>query len=404
MNWTRKLVAVAGVALMAVGLASAQPGKKPEGAPAMRPPVPPPTDYAAIAEKVVSTSANVKEGDIVSIGGGPQDMPLLEELVVAVRKRGAHPLLLVSSESIEKKLLASTPEKYDTQEPKGWLSLAKLVNVHIEIPAVRDPNIYTAIPAERRAKMDKARQVVPDTFLKRKVRTVSLGNGFEPSPARARELGISEGELAKMFWDGLSGDYTTVQTKCDALKTTLAAGKLLKITHANGTDLTIKLKSKKVVTSDGVITDADVKAGGPGVQVWLPAGEAYLIPGAADGKLVDDRTITEGKVVEGLTLDLKAGKVTALTAKTGWDAVKARYDLAGAGKNELSMVDFGCNPAVKSSGKFESYVAAGTVTLGLGGNTWAGGTNKEPYSLSLHLPGTNVTLDGKPLIENGVLK
>jgi leucyl aminopeptidase (aminopeptidase T) len=346
----------------------------------------------------------VKEGDIVSIGGGPQDLPLLEELVVAVRKRGAHPLLILGSESIEKKLVASTPDKYDTQEPKAYLGLMKLVNVHIELPPVRDPSIYAALPAERRAKQDKARQVIPDTMLKRKVRVVSLGNGFEPSPVRARELGISEGELTKLFWDGLSGDYTTVQTKCDALKATLTTGKLLKITHANGTDLTIKLKSKKVTTSDGVMTDADVKAGGPGVQVWLPAGEAYLVPGAADGKVVDDRMLTEGKVVEGLALDVKAGKSTSLTAKSGWDAVKARYDLAGPGKTELSIVDFGCNPSVKSSGKFESYVAAGTVTLVFGGNTWAGGTNKEPYSMQLHLPGTNVSLDGKPLIENGILK
>ena len=85
-------------------------------------------------------------------------------------------------------------------------------------------------------------------------------------------------------------------------------------------------------------------------------------------------------------------------------AGKPHYDLAGPGKNELSIVDFGCNPAVKNAGKMESFVAAGTVTLLFGNNTWAGGTNKEPFALSLFLPGTTVTLDGKPLIENGVLK
>src|SRR5258705_11074861 len=98
MTMTKKLLAVAGVALAGIGLASAQPASKP--AP------PPPVDYAAIAEKVVSTSANVKEGDVVQIIGGPGDLALLEELVVAVRKRGAYPLVTLTPESLAKKLIA----------------------------------------------------------------------------------------------------------------------------------------------------------------------------------------------------------------------------------------------------------------------------------------------------------
>ena len=100
--------------------------------------------------------------------------------------------------------------------------------------------------------------------------------------------------------------------------------------------------NKKVLTSDGIITDADIKAGGPGVQVWLPAGEAYFVPGASNGKIVDDKFLFEGKLVEGVTVEVKNGKSTAISAKSGWDAVKARYDLAGPGKAELSIVDFGC--------------------------------------------------------------
>ena len=415
MHMKRKLVAVAGVALGAgvmtavvgTGLVAAQPQSAPQ---AMKPPMPPPApviDYAAIAEKVVGTAANVKEGEIVQVAGGPQDLALLEEIVVAVRKRGAYPLFTLDSENIAKKLVASFPEKYDAQLPKLDVELNKLVNVRIVLPAVRDPSIFNSLSAERRAKIAKAEaQADPGAIArKRNVRLVELGNGFAPSPARAKELGISEPELTKLFWEGINADYASVQAKCDALKATLSAGKELKITHANGTNLTVKLKgNKKMLTSDGVISDADIKAGGPGVQVWIPAGEVYFVPASSEGKVVDDRLLVEGKVVDGFTTDIKGGKSTSVSAKAGWDAVKARYDLAGAGKTELSVVDFGCNPAVKTTGKFESFVAAGTVTLFFGGNVWAGGTNKEPYGMNLFLPGMTVTLDGKPLIENGVLK
>ncbi len=415
MVMTRKLAAVAGLVagVAVIGAGWAQPSGKPAAvkpAPppeAMKPPIPKPqgpVDYAAIADKVVGTSANVKEGEIVQILGGPGDLPLLEEIVVAVRKRGAFPLLQINSESIAKKVVATVPEKYDTQAPKLALELSKLVNVRIAIPAVRDPAIFYSISPERQVKIAKAEQPAEELARKRNVRLVELGNGFAPSPARAKDLGISEGELTRMFWDGIGADYATVQGTCEALKTTLARGKELKITHPNGTNLTIKLKGNKVTTNDGVITDAEIKAGGPGVNVWLPAGEAYVVPASADGVVTDDRLVFNGHVLEGVTISLQKGKTTSINAKSGWDGLKARYELAGPGKAELSTVDFGCNPAVKSSGKVESFVAAGTVTLFFGGNLWAGGTNKEPFNLELFLPGTSVTLDGKPLIENGSLQ
>ena len=402
MTKTRKLVAVAGVAVGIIGLASAQPAPKP-GPPAMKAPPPPPVDYAGIAEKVVSASANVKEGDIVQIIAGPQDLTLLEELVVAVRKRGAFALPTLQSESTLKKLIATTPDKYDTQPQKLDTALNKIINVQIVVPAVRDANIWMSVPAERRAKLEKQFEAAADVMRKRNVRYVELGNGFAPSAGRARELGISEADLTRIYWDGLSADFTAVQAKCESLKNAIAGGKELKITHSNGTDVTIKLKGKKVLVSDGIITDAEAKAGGPGVQVWLPAGEVYFVPGTSQGKVVDDRNAIGDKVVEGVVFEVKGGKATSVTAKANWDVVKSRWDLAGPGKTELSVVDLGCNPSIKA-GPFESFVGAGMVTLTFGGNAWAGGTNKEPWFFNVQLTGTNVLLDGKPLIKDGALQ
>lgn len=378
------------------GLVAAQPKKLP--APAL--------DFAAIAEKVVGKTANVKEGEIVQIVTGPNDVALAEELAVAVRKRGAWPLITLRSETLVKKLIAGVPEKYDTQAPKLGLALAKMINVVIEIPAVRDPNVIAALPPARRAAQDKTGAAAMDLRFKRNVRIVELGNGLAPSPSHANVLGVAEAELAKLYWDGISADYTPVEEKATALKALLAKGGQLKITHANGTDLTMKIKGRKVYVSDGVISDADRKAGGANVSAWLPAGEVYLapVPGSVNGKLVDDRYLHDGKEVLGLTIDVKAGKITNVTAKSGWDAVKPHYDAAGPGKLEISVFDIGINPAIKTTPKLESYVSAGTVTLITGNNTWAGGTNKEPFSMNMHLPGTTVLLDGKPIIENGALK
>ena len=45
-----------------------------------------------------------------------------------------------------------------------------------------------------------------------------------------------------------------------------------------------------------------------------------------------------------------------------------------------------------------------TVAVGFGGNSWAGGENTLSYGHAVFLPGSTVTLDGKPIVEKGDLK
>jgi hypothetical protein len=40
----------------------------------------------------------------------------------------------------------------------------------------------------------------------------------------------------------------------------------------------------------------------------------------------------------------------------------------------------------------------------MGNNVWAGGDNKISYGYFVSLTGATITLDGKPVVENGQLK
>jgi aminopeptidase len=364
----------------------------------------PKPDYAALAEKLVSTTANVKEGEVVEITTGPNDLAFAEEIAVAVRKRGAYALITYGSEAIAKKVVASVPEKYDEQAPKLALGLVKIVDVHILIPPVRDPAIFDSLSPERRAKQGKEDSLIQTAARKKNIRFIELDNMVAPSPSRAKLYGISEPELTKLFWDGVGADYTAVAEKCKVLGDALAKTTEVKITTASGTDLKLKVKGKKVGISDGMTTDAEIKAKGTNVQVWLPAGEVYLVPGGAEGKIVDDRLLWNGKEATAVTAEVKAGKVTSWSAKSGWDPIKAIYDAAAKGKDLVGVLDFGCNPSLKNAGKLENWGTAGTVTLVVGGNVWAGGNNAAAFGIPLNLSNATVTFDGKTVIENGALK
>jgi aminopeptidase len=361
-------------------------------------------NYVEIANRIVGTSANVKEGEIVELVGTPADMPLLEELSVACSQRGAWPMIVTGSESLLKKWTVQSIAKYDDKLDAARMALAKAVNVIISLPTDRDASIYASLPADRIAKLQQANTSIRQTLLSRNVRQIELDNGLAPSPTRAKELGIDEGELAALYWSGLAADYAGIQAKAKQVQDRLVKANELHLTLPNGTDLKLKL-SHKSQASDGVITDAKAKAGGAQLLLWLPAGEVLVTPvaGTVEGKLVDDRMVHGGKEVLGVTAAIKAGKITSLTAKSGWDGIKAMYEAMPATKVEVSALDFGINPVIRTGGKLETYMGAGNVTISTGANDWAGGTIKGRVGLRFLMSGATVTLDGTPFITNGVL-
>jgi leucyl aminopeptidase (aminopeptidase T) len=186
------------------------------------------------------------------------------------------------------------------------------------------------------------------------------------------------------------------------------AGKEMHITHANGTDLKVQIENRPVIVSDGILSPEDLLKGFASSQVFLPAGEVYLspVPGTAEGRIVVDHAFYQNHEISGLILDFSKGRLASMTAKSGLEPLKAYYDAAEEGKDELSVIDLGINPNIKlkPGSKFKNWVPAGMVTVGVGNNAWAGGENQCPFSYQFFLPGCTVDVDDKTLVEKGNLK
>jgi leucyl aminopeptidase (aminopeptidase T) len=359
-----------------------------------------------VAEKVVGQSAGVKEGDIVLVFGNDEDLPLLEDLAVEVRKRGASPLITVTTNRFARRAYDEVPAKYDNQVPETNLKLAEFVDVIIGTEGI-EARTLKGVPPERVAARAKAGAPVDQLMRKRGVRTVILGNGLYPSAEQAEQFGLSRDQLAEVMYSGIDADYAAVQTTGEQVKKVLAAGKEMRITNPNGTDLRLRIEGRPITVNDGVISAQEQKPGSAETSVWLPAGEVYLIPvlGTAVGTLVSDKEFFRGQPVEGLRLEFKEGKLTSMTAESGLDPLKAAYDAAGPGKDLLSVVDLGINPSLKlpDDNPIHAWSKAGKVTVVIGNNTWAGGTNRVNFGLAPSSPGTSVSVDGKVLIQDGKL-
>lgn len=364
-----------------------------------------------LAQRLVMQSARVKEGEIVFLSGGVRDLELLENLATHVSKVGAFPLVTVLSDRMIKRSFTDVPAKYDSQEPKLDLALADLVNAAIVVDSTESAGLLDGISVERRAARAKAAAPVNKKYVSNSVRFVEVGNGLYPTSWLAQRLGMSQGDLAKSFWEGVNVDHTAMQTRGGTVKAALVAGNKLRIARAaNGTDVTLSIATRPIIVSDGLISAEDVKQGGPAVAVFLPAGEVMITPvaGTANGKVVVERLYFDNKEIQNLTLSFAAGKLASMSGSgPGYAAFKARYDAASdPGKAAFAYVDFGINDKVRlpQASKVGTWVPAGMVTVGIGNNINFGGENNSDYSFFFHLPGTTVTLDGKTIVEDGGLK
>lgn len=368
----------------------------------------PAADNDALARKLVHDSARVKEGDMVLIAGAPRDIELLENLATEVRKVGAYPLVQLNTERLGQLYFSKVPAKYDSQERKLDLQLVRMFNVSINVDSSDALDAFASVPPERVAAVGKAFEPVGALALKEGVRAVNVGNDLYPTSGRARLFGVSREELARSFWEGVNVDYAKLQATAQAGIAAFAGGKAIHITNPNGTDLKARIEGRSVLSSDGVISEEDVKKGGAACQVWLPAGEVFLsvVPGTAEGKVVVERQFFQGKEIAGLTLVYKAGKLASMTARSGLEPLKALYDAAGPGKDSFGAIDIGINPNVRHlpGSRMVSWVPAGMVTLTLGTDSWAGGDNGVSFGLNSYLPGSTLKVDGKTLVEAGALR
>lgn len=359
-------------------------------------------DLQAVARNLV-LAAGVKWGDRVMIGGSVRDAALMEDAAIEVMKAGGQPLIALGSEQLARRSYDEVPAAYDTIKHTLDLALINAFDVSIEIDVGETEGLLAGVPMARRVARGKASEPVTAALLKRNLRTVNLGNGVYPTAPLAKRLGIGQADLAAVFWKAAAVPPESLRTRGEALRSAIAAAKLITLTQANGTSLTVGLDADRAILSDGV-----VRPGKALQATWLPAGELVLpaTAGTAEGKVVIDKLLWDGREIPNLTLTYSKGRLVSMTADSGIAGLKEAYDAAGGAKDLFGYVDIGLNPANTlplGTGRI-IWTAPGAVTVGLGENRFYGGTNASDFSLATQLGAVTLKADTTTIIADGVLK
>src|SRR5438132_4327373 len=361
----------------------------------------------AVAHHLV-TSTMLKEGQTLLISGSVRDLPLMEDLAVEAQKIGLQPMLSLWSERLIRRSYDEVPAKYDAQEQTLGMGMAKLFDGQIAIDFGETEGLLKGVPPERIAARSKANAPVFEAFLKRNTHFVNLGNGLYPTRTLAKRLGISQARLAAGFWKAVAVPPEQTAAAGERLRAAFAGGKMVRLTHPNGTSLTFEVTDRTPNISAGALTEQQAQQGGAALLTWLPAGEFQIagVPGSAEGKVVIDKTLCRWKIVTTMALGFSRGKLTCRTVGSGPAPLKADYDAGGSGKDLFGLIDIGLNPGINVPLATGAVVwpQAGAVTVVLGNDLVGGGSNNSDFGYAGQLGGASVTVDDKPVVVNGRLK
>ncbi|MBI2263753.1 MAG: aminopeptidase [Armatimonadetes bacterium] len=158
-------------------------------------------DFARI---VSDHSLRVKPGEVVLVHFGNHAFPLAEEVAVAIRASGGFPLLSVTTDSLQKRLILDVPEEYLRQPPNHWIRWADDISATLMLGGLDDPQALADVPESRWALLSKAGKEYREKVHSRRVRTLIAAF---PTPKSADFYGLPFDRFNDLVWDALLVDY-----------------------------------------------------------------------------------------------------------------------------------------------------------------------------------------------------
>jgi leucyl aminopeptidase (aminopeptidase T) len=206
--------------------------------------------------------------------------------------------------------------------------------------------------------------------------------------ARAATLpGITE----EVFVTGLDADYDHIAAACEDVLEQVADAGEIRVTSPQGTDITLVPGDREWLPDTGIVHDA-------GDFSNLPAGEVFVSPETADGRVVVDGTMRPHGLLEDrqVAFTVEDGFVTDIEDESVREAVEAAAAEAGEDVYNLAELGIGTNVAVTSlvGSVLLDEKAGGTVHLAIGDNHAIGGDIAVPIHLDGILTEPTVYADG----------
>jgi aminopeptidase len=326
--------------------------------------------------------------------------PLAAPLLLAVQRellvRGAWPLLRVELPGAPEGFYAAARDAHLDGFAPAELAEAEAVDASLRIDAPDNVNALAGVDPGRMARAARARAPLREALLGRRW-AITLW----PTPATAQQAGMATGDFAAfveraLFLDRADPPAAWAQLRdCqERLIARLAPARTLRI-EAEGTDLTLSVAGCRWINSDG--------------RRNMPSGEVFTGPveDSAEGRVrFTVPSAPRGVPVEGVELELRAGRVAAARAARG-DAYLQATLATDDGARALGEIGIGTNFGIDrpvGSILFDEKIG-GTVHLAHGRSyPETGGVNRSAVHWDLICDlraGGRLSADGETILLDG---
>ncbi len=356
------------------------------------------------AHHIVTEYLGVRAGENAIVESWDHTMPMAAAMVDEIRRAGGRVLLVHEDENawwraIDRKQSTLLGR---SSEPE-WAAL-KAADVYVMFWGPGDPD---RIDTLREKTFDEAldwNSTWYEVARKTALRGVRMTAGFV-NEGRARKWGLDRARWEEGVLRACLVDPEELVQSSARLCRTLSRGRHVRITHSNGTDLEVALAGIAPRVMDGRPHPRDKRYGPYGMMGSIPGGyvDAVLDSKTAEGRFrANRRTNIWWNSHAGATLDFRGGKLASYSVEDGEEQLARQYRRATRGRDRTSVLTFGLNPAVKDVAYLEKG-ERGCVTLQIGGNRGLGGTNGSNFFTWFTLGGSDIAVDGAPVMRAGEL-
>jgi aminopeptidase len=350
-----------------------------------------------LAQSILRKNLNVKPGERVTVEAWPHTLPYAVSLAREARRMKALPMVLYEDESaywdsIEKgeaKVLG-TPASHE------WAALGK-TNVYIHMWGPGDRVRLNGLPNTQQSAAFRYNDGWYTTARKAGLRGLRLELG-RPYPSLAKAYDVDQEEWTKQLMEASMVDPSELERRAAPVAKALGRGKRIRLTHPNGTDLTLGLAKRqpRIATGRPVVGDPkrpfDLLASLPSGAVRVALDESV-----AEGTIVGNRTCYyDDGVATGPVFTFSKGKLTEARFASGQERFDGPFASGGRGRDQPGFLSVGLNPKLHNTPQVED-LEAGAVLVSVGGNRNLGGKNASSLFGWAIVAGGELEIDGKRL-------
>ncbi|MCI4362927.1 MAG: aminopeptidase [Thermoplasmata archaeon] len=367
----------------------------------------PESTMRALARNILTNTLRMKRGENLFIDTWSATLPWAQSFVLEARILGARPMLTLEDEETYWKSVKEAPAAHVAQVGSHDWAALKASHAYMYFYGPLDVERMDSLPNSVKNRLYANDNEWFRLVEKLGIRVARWDLG-RTSEAVARRYGISLAQWRGELVEAGSLDPRPLQKDGQRIAEAMRRGRELRITHPNGTDLTLRLARRTPRVDDGVIDPADVRSGN--IFSVIPSGvtSTSVDEGFAEGTVVSNMVGAmfvhgEELMLAGAEWTFRRGRLEKYTHTSGGDAFRSAFSKLGPGKDRPGLVSVGLNPAIHSIPLLFDQ-ERGIISVTVGRNSQVGGRTRTPHFTAYSsIRGGSLAIDGRPYVEAGEL-